>query len=92
MDGRMCSVQMRDSYSGHSFRLMALAVGVLPCVADLEVTHMLQSEIEVQAGPLQLLGIMVLTNPIKADSKDIVAELQDRQATCVFLCLLPVCL
>ena len=71
-------VQMLDTYSDHSFRLMALAVGVIPHEATLAVYQMSLGQIEAHAGELQLLGIIVLSNPIKADSKDTVAELQDR--------------
>jgi magnesium-transporting ATPase (P-type) len=70
-------VQMLDTYSDHSFRLMALAVGTIPHVATLAVYQMSLGQIEAHAGKLQLLGIIVLSNPIKADSKDTVAELQD---------------
>ena len=72
-----CS-QVQDSYGDHSFRLLALAVGVLPNVKDLDVQCMSQGQIEACAKPLQLLGIMVLTNPIDTDSKNVIAELQDR--------------
>ena len=71
-------LQLQDSYSGHSFRLLALAVGVLPHAADLDIAHMPQTQIEALASPLQLLGVMVVANPIKDDSKETVTELQDR--------------
>ncbi len=72
------NVQMLNTYSNHSFRLMALAVGVIPDVATLAVHQMSLAQIEAHAGELQLLGIIVLSNPIKADSKDTITELQDR--------------
>ncbi len=72
------NVQMLDTYSDHSFRLMALAVGTIPHVATLAVYQMSLAQLEAHAGELQLLGIVVLSNPIKADSKDTIAELQDR--------------
>ena len=71
-------VQMLDTYSDHSFRLMALALGTIPDVATAAVHQMSLAQIEAHAGGLQLLGIIVLSNPIKADSKDTIAELQDR--------------
>ena len=69
---------MLGTYSDHSFRLMALAVGVIPGVANLDIMHMSQGQVEASAQALQLLGLIVLSNPIKADSKQIINELQDR--------------
>ena len=71
-------MQMLDTYSGHSFRLMALAMGIIPCVASLDLKHMPQTHIEAIATPLRMLGVIVLSNPIKADSKDIIGELQEQ--------------
>ena len=73
-------MQMLDTYSGHSFRLMALAMGVVPCVANLDLAHTSQAHIEAIATPLRLLGVIVLSNPIKADSKEIIGELQEQSA------------
>ena len=69
---------MLDTYSGHSFRLMALAMGVIPGVADMDLMHTPQAHIETCARPLRLLGLIVLSNPIKADSKEIIGMLQEQ--------------
>ena len=71
-------IQMLDNHSGHSFRLLALAMGVIPCVANLDLQHMSQAHIETSARPLRLLGVIVLSNPIKADSQEIIGELQEQ--------------
>lgn len=71
-------MQMLDTYSGHSFRLMALAMGIIPGVANLDLMHTSQAHIETSARPLQLLGVIVLSNPIKADCKEIIGELQEQ--------------
>ena len=81
---------MRDSYSSNSFRLIAVAMAVLPNMSQSDMDCMSQHQIEAAASPFRLLGIIVLTNPVKPDSKDIIAELQDRRASCA-LCVV-VCL
>lgn len=69
---------MMGTYSSHSFRLMALAMGVIPCVANTDLMHASQAHIEASARPLRLLGLIVLSNPVKAESKEIISELQDQ--------------
>lgn len=71
-------MQIMGTYSGHSFRLMALAMGVIPSVANTDLMHTSQAHIEASARPLRLLGLIVLSNPVKADSKEIISELQDQ--------------
>ncbi len=64
--------------SSKSFRLMALAVGVLPHVHKLDLSLMSQQEIESHAHKLELLSVIVLTNHVRPDSKATITQLQDR--------------
>lgn len=77
-ESRLLRVQIMGTYSGHSFRLMALAMGVIPCVATTDLMHAPQAHIEASARPLRLLGLIVLSNPVKPDSKEVISELQDQ--------------
>lgn len=72
------AVQVTDELSSKAFRLMALAVGVLPKVSQLDVQRLSQQQLEKRAHKLELLGLVVLTNPIKPDSRNTVTELQDK--------------
>ena len=71
-------IQVVDSFSSKSFRLMAMAVGIIPNTQALELTQMTQQQIESAASDLELLSLVVLANSIRQDSKDTISELQDR--------------
>ena len=57
---------------------MALAVGVLKDVDKLDLARM--SQLEIDATQLQLLGLVVLSNQIRSDSKDTIMQLQQGYA------------
>ena len=59
---------------------MAMAVGVLPDVDQLDLPHMSLSDIEAQAQQLELLCLVVLSNQIRPDSKDTITQLQQGYA------------
>ena len=72
---------MVDDYSSKSFRLMAMAVGVIPKVGDLDLVSMSQQQIEARAVEVQLLALVILTNHVRPDSKPTIAELQEGYAS-----------
>jgi len=67
-----------DNYSGQSFRLLALAVGVVQGVRGLNLAAMSQQDMEAKAGSLDLLGLFVLQNHLRHDSKETIVHLQER--------------
>ena len=69
---------MTDELSSKAFRLMALAMGVLPDISKLDLQHMTQQQLEKRAHKLELLGLIVLTNHVRPDSRQTVTELQDK--------------
>ena len=71
---------MVDDYSSKSFRLMAMAVGTISNVGNLDLHCMTQQQIEAEAVDLELLALVVLTNHVRHDSKPTISELQDRYA------------
>ena len=71
-------MQVIDDFSSKSFRLMAAAVGVIPDAQALEWTQMTQQQIEKAATNMELVCLVVLTNSVRADSKDTIHEIQER--------------
>ena len=69
-----------DDYSSKSFRLLAMAVGVIPRAAKLDLVHMTQQQVEASAVNMQLLCLVVLTNNIRSDSKAAISQLQEGYA------------
>ena len=55
---------------------MALAVGCLPHLAKLDLKRMSQQQVEQHTSGFQLIGLIVLTNPVRSDSKRSVLQLQ----------------
>ncbi|KAL0023496.1 hypothetical protein WJX79_002152 [Trebouxia sp. C0005] len=68
--------QVSDGFSSNSFRLMAMAVGTIPDVHQLDLLRMTQQQVEAHVTHMELLGLMVLTNNIRSDSKSTITELQ----------------
>ena len=66
-----------DDYSSRSFRLLAVAVGVIPGVYQLDLPRMTQQQIEACAIDMELIALIVLTNSVRADSKDTISQVQD---------------
>lgn len=69
--------QVMDDYSTRSFRLIAMAAGVLHNVDQLDLLSMSQQAIEAAAVDLELLSLVVLANSIREDSVATIKELQD---------------
>ena len=71
-----------DDYSSKSFRLLAMAVGVIPKAAKLSLVHMTQQQVEAGAINMHLLCLLVLTNNIRSDSKATITQLQEGYVLC----------
>ena len=69
-------MQVVDSYSGQAYRLLALAGRRMLNVKEVEFAAMTQQQVEGKAGPLDLLGLVVLSNHLRPDSKDSMSTLQ----------------
>ncbi|KAL0053576.1 hypothetical protein WJX82_007835 [Trebouxia sp. C0006] len=69
--------QVVDDYSSKCFRLLAVAVGVIPHVNQLDLPRMTQQQVEAAAVNLQLLGLVVLNNSVRPDSKETISQVQD---------------
>lgn len=70
-------IQVRDGYSSKSFRLMALAVGLIPDVHNMDLVRMTQQQVEAHVTHMDLLCLVVLTNNVRPDSKETISQLQD---------------
>ena len=57
---------------------MAVAVGELRDVSPAELAGMSQQEAEALAGPMDLLGLLVLSNHLHASSRDTITSLQEK--------------
>ena len=69
---------MVDDYASNSFRLLAIACGSLRDVAKLDLASMTLQALERCAGHMDLLGLVVMTNHLRTDSKETISHLQDR--------------
>ena len=65
-------------YAGQSFRLIALAVGSLRGTEPGEVEGLGQQQAEARCGPMDLLGLLVLSNELRPRSRDTITNLQDQ--------------
>lgn len=75
------SPQVVDQHASQSHRLLAVACGVLHNVAKLDLASMSLQALEQCAGHMELLGLVVMTNHVRADTKDTISHLQDRYAS-----------
>lgn len=82
-------LQVLVEYAGQSFRLLALAVGTLSNVSAAELAGMDQQQAEACCGPLDLLGLQVLSNHLRPSSRQTVTNLKDRCAA--QYCAVPRC-
>ena len=71
-------MQVVDSFSSKSLRLMAIAGGVIPDAHARDFSQMVRHDIESAATSLELLCLVVLTNSIREDSQDTIREVQER--------------
>ncbi|DBA94899.1 TPA: hypothetical protein ACH3X1_002432 [Trebouxia sp. C0004] len=69
--------QVVDDYSSRSFRLLAGAVGIIRGVHKLDIACMTQQQVESCATHMQLLGLVVLTNSVRTDSRQTISQIQD---------------
>ena len=70
--------QVIDEYCGQSFRLLALAKGVLKGRDRRSLSPMSQEQLEKQVQQFELLGLLVLSNHLRSDSKGTITELQQQ--------------
>ena len=75
---RCRSVQVVDYYSGRSFRLLALAVGVVQGVSCMNLAAASQQQMELRAGSLDVLGLVVLSNHLRSESQETIQHLQEK--------------
>lgn len=71
------TVQVIDDYSSRSFRLLAVAAGRLHGMDKMDMGHATIQSLEKRCK-LHLLGLTVLSNPLRPESKSTISELQDR--------------
>ncbi len=74
----MTALQLIEEWSSKSFRVMALAVGILPLVHKLDLSLMSLQDFESHAHNLEMLSMIVLTNHVRPDSRATVGMLQER--------------
>ena len=74
---RCVCTQLVDGWSGQSYRVLAVAMADLPHLACLDLPRMTQQQVEDQAGPFHLLGLIILSNHINPQSKATVKQLQE---------------
>lgn len=74
----MWAIQVIDHYCGHSFRLLALAKGVLKGQDRQAWSLMTQQHLEAQVEHFQLLGLLVLSNLLRPDSRGTITELRQQ--------------
>ena len=77
-------LQMLVKHAGQSYRLLALAVGVLEGVTAAQLASLDQQQAEALCGPLHFLGLQLLSNHLRATSRETILNLQDR-------CACPMC-
>lgn len=69
---------MIDEYCGQSFRLLALAKGVLKGRDRWSLCLMSQEQLEKEVQHFELLGLLVLSNHLRPDSNGTITELQQQ--------------
>ena len=70
-------MQVLDDYSTKSFRLLAVAAGVIKNVRKMDLSRMTQQQVELRAVDMQLLGLVVLTTSLRTDARQTVDQVQD---------------
>lgn len=69
--------QVVDEYSSKGFRLLAMAVGYLPELASLDLQSTSQQQLEKMCTQVELLGLVVMSNHVRPDSRETVTQLQE---------------
>lgn len=72
------SVQVLAELAGQSYRLLALAMGQLQDISPAELGSMSLQEAEALAQPLDLVGLLVLSNHLHPASKATITNLQQK--------------
>ena len=70
-------LQVVDDWSSRSFRLLAMATGTIKKFKHLEGSSLTMQQAEAAVSHMSLVGLLVITNALRPDSKDTIAELQD---------------
>lgn len=70
--------QVIDEYSRQSFRLLSLAVGVLKGLDKQALSSMTQEQLEKHCLSFDYLGLLVLSNGLRLDSRETVLALQQQ--------------
>ena len=68
---------MVDDWSAQSYRVLAIALAEVRFVKRLKLASMSQQDVEECAGQLSLVGLIILSNHVNADSKDTVRQLHE---------------
>ena len=71
-------LQVVDNYAGQSFRLLALGGGILNGVTAMNWATTTQQQMESRVRSLDVLGLCVLSNHLRQDSKETIERLQER--------------
>ena len=74
-----------DDWTSRSFRLLAMAAGTIKNFKRLEGSTLTLQQSEAAVSHMSLVGLLVVTNALRADSKDTIAELQDEYASYTFV-------
>lgn len=70
--------QVVDNYAAQSYRLWAIAGRMITGVQGMNVAATSQQQMESRVGSLDVLGLCVLSNHLRHDSKETIQHLQDR--------------
>ena len=72
-----------DDWSSRSFRLIALAAGTLKNFSQMDMDSLTLAEAEAAVLHLSVVGVIVVTNNLREDSKRTIEELQTGQVPCM---------
>ena len=70
-------MQVLDDWTSRSFRLLALAAGTVKNFSSLNPHTLTLPQAEAAVTHMSLVGVIVVTNQLRPDSKDTISELQD---------------
>lgn len=70
-------LQMVDDWTSQGFRLLALASGNIKHISEYDVSSLSLQQAEAAVKHISLLGIIVVTNQLRPDSRDTIHQLQD---------------
>lgn len=68
---------MVDDWTSRGFRLLALASGTIKHVSKYDIPALSLQQAEAAVNHMSLLGLVVVTNQLRPDSRDTIHELQD---------------